>query len=167
MNKPNGEGYLRIWTTTAGNALPVPGVAIRIEDEGGTVLHVLRTGESGLTPVVALPAPPAAESLKPDTVGKPYASYYLTVEMPNYQPVQSLAVPIFDGITSLQPVTLLPITTTGEIPADSPYLLYPRVPYERPDDDRDDEREGSDPLVDEPDDYMDDNDLPGFGRGGQ
>ncbi len=167
MNTPTGEGYLRIWTTTAGSALPVSGTPVRIEDEGGGLLHVLRTGESGLTPTVTLPAPPAAESLTPSTndKGKPYASYYLSIDMPGYQPVRSLAVPIFDGITSLQPITLLPITAAGEVPLDSPYLLYPRVPYERPDDDN----QSSEPDDHDPDedDYMDDNDLPTYGRSSQ
>ncbi len=169
MSEQNGKGYLRIWTTTAGSALPVTGVAIRIEDEAGNLLHVLRTGESGLTPTVTLPAPPASDSLKPDTAGKPYAAYYLTIDMPEYQPIRSLAVPIFDGITSLQPVTLLPLTAGGAASNDSPYLLYPRVPYERPDED--DEpydtptRDPDDGVEDAPDnDYLDDNDLPDYGR---
>ncbi len=166
MSEQKGKGYLRIWTTTAGSALPVTGVAIRIEDEAGNLLHVLRTGESGLTPTVALPAPPASDSLKPDTAGKPYAAYYLTVDMPGYQPVRSLAVPIFDGITSLQPVTLLPLTASGSAAPDSPYLLYPRVPYEGPAD-KDDSYDAPtrDPDDGAPDnDYLDDNDLPDYGR---
>ncbi len=165
MSEQNGKGYLRIWTTTAGSALPVTGTAIRIEDEAGKLLHVLRTGESGLTPTVTLAAPPASDSLKPDAGGKPYAAYYLTIDMSGYQPVRSLAVPIFDGINSLQPVTLLPLTASGTASADSPYLLYPRVPYERPDeDDNSDDTPTRDPDDLPDNDYLDDNDLPDYGR---
>ncbi|MBQ8641509.1 MAG: hypothetical protein IJ480_04765 [Clostridia bacterium] len=181
MNTMPGKGYLRIWTTTAGGSLPVQGVPVQIRDEAGNVLHVLRTGESGLTPMVELPAPPAADSLRPENTVRPYTPYFVSVELTGYQPVRELVVPIFDGITSLQPVTLLPEAGDGGMPSPSPYLVYPQVPYPRirqgsltPEDPIGTE-DGRRPLSNEPDSediddtvddetYLDDNDLPEYGR---
>ena len=178
------EGYLRIWTITAGGTLPVQGVPVQIREENGNILHVLRTGESGLTPTVALPAPPAAESLTPNGTMQPYTPYYVTVELSGYQPVRELVVPIFDGITSLQPITLLPAQSGTDAAPAAPWLVYPQIPYQRLrqgapeqntriDDPRD--REGRRPIANTPDSedisdrgeetMYDDNDLPEYGRG--
>ena len=179
------KGYLRISATTAGGALPVQGVPVQIRDETGSILHVLRTGESGLTPTVELSAPPAAESLTPG--GEvPYALYLVTAELSGYQPVRELAVPVFDGITSLQPITLVPAQIGGGVPAVQPYLIHSPLPYPRlrqnggiPAELQNDPRgstgvrstdntpDGED-VPDMPGDtelFWDDNDLPEYGRG--
>jgi len=133
MNRTNGnrkKGFLRIWATTAGQSLPVQGVPIRIYDESGKLIHVLRTGEGGLTPTVELAAPPAAESLSPGGNSRPYTSYTVVAEMPGFQPVRDLTVPIFDGITSVQPLQLLPASGGGETGNTPPVLLYPENMYE-------------------------------------
>jgi len=180
MNEMPGKGQLRIWTTEAGGSLPVRGVPVQIRNEGGELLHVLRTGESGLRPTVALPAPAAADSQRPGSAARPYADYIVSVEMPGYQPVRELTVPIFDGITSLQPITLLP-AAAGSTPQGQPYLVYPEVPYSRlrqgsvTPEDPVNERDGRRPLTNPPDSedipdfdegeaFLDDNDLPEYGR---
>ncbi|MBR4961519.1 MAG: hypothetical protein IKY52_11535 [Clostridia bacterium] len=178
----SGKGYLRIWVTEAGGALPVRGVPVQIRDEAGNTLQVLRTGESGLTPTAELPAPPASESQRPESSTRPYAAYRVFVEMPGYVPVRELSVPVFDGITSLQPVNLLPLSGTGEMQTPSPYLVYPQEPYQRirqgsttPEDPLQPE-EGRRPITNSPDsedipnftmeeEALDDNDLPDYGRG--
>lgn len=185
MNHTSSKGYLRIWITTAGGSLPVQGVPVQIREENGNILHVLRTGESGLTPTVELPAPPAAESLTPGAAA-PYALYLVTVELSGYQPVQEMAVPIFDGVTSLQPITLIPQQEGVTVPMPNPYLIHPRIPYQRlrqnggelydiQADPRD--NTGRRPIDNTPDSedvpdmagetelFWDDNDLPDYGRG--
>jgi len=181
MNTMSGKGYLRIWVTEAGGSLPVPGVPVQIREEGGGILHVLRTGESGLTPTVELPAPPAAGSLTPNGSTRPYANYTVHIEMQGFRPVRELTVPVFDGITSLQPVSLLP-QSGGETSGTPPYLVYPQPQYPRirqgtvtPEDPLMPE-EGRRPIVNTPDGeeigdftednetYLDDMDLPDYGR---
>ncbi|MBR5444780.1 MAG: hypothetical protein IKV57_01570 [Clostridia bacterium] len=177
-----GKGYLRIWVTEAGGSLPVRGVPVQIRDEAGNILQVLRTGESGLTPTVELPAPPASESRKPESSVRPYADYRVMIDMPGYVPVLELSVPVFDGITSLQPVNLLPLADPQGSRNAAPYLLHPQVPYQRirqgsttPEDPLQPE-EGRRPIANLPDsedipDFtmeegaLDDNDLPDYGRG--
>lgn len=149
------QGFLRIWITAAGGTVPVAGVPVRILDENGKLLHVLRSGESGLTPTVTLPAPPASESLTPGT--KPYTTYRVAVETPGYAPVPLLPVPIFDGITSLQPVALTPVTDVAQVsgipettplPDDMapPYLVHPQ-------------------SFSGKETFLDDMDLPEYGKG--
>lgn len=150
MNHASPMGFLRVWITAAGGTLPVAGVAVQVRDESGELLHVLRSGESGLTAAVKLPAPAAAQSLVPGA--KAYTTYLVSVEMPGYTPVRELAVPLFDGITSLQPIALLPETQTGAADPPEPYLLFPHAtePYAN--------------LQPEPDsDAVDDIDLPDYG----
>ncbi len=145
------QGFLRIWVTAAGGTLPVSGVAVRIQNEDGDLLYVLRTGESGLTPTVALSAPPAADSLTPGS--KAYTAYHVSVENNEYTPVPPLSVPIFAGITSLQPITLLPRTNVTENEARAPYLLFPKT--------------GENEPVPSDASAMDDMDLPEYGQAEQ
>jgi len=124
-----GKGFLRIWATTAGQSLPVQGVPVRILDGDGKLLHVLRTGEGGLTATVELTTPPAAESLAPGSSQKPYTAYTVTAEMTGFQPVRDLTVPVFDGITSVQPLVLIPASSQGPAGNTSPILVYPEEMY--------------------------------------
>lgn len=140
MNEMDSMGYLRIWITSAGGTVPVQGIPVQVSDGEGNLLHVLRTGESGLTKTVALSAPPADESLVPGT--HPYTNYLVTIEGEGFAPIRELSVPIFDGITSLQPITLLPSTEPHATP--KPYLVLST------------ETEGEA--------YVDDMDLPEYGK---
>ena len=160
------------------------GVPVQIREQNGNILHILRTGESGLTPTVELPAPPASGSLTPGNPASPYTPYMVTVELSGYQPVRELTVPIFEGITSLQPITLLPAGDGAGASAPSPYLIQPQVPYQRlrqgsvtQSDSRMDpqDSEGRRPIDNAPDRedvpdmpgdtelFWDDNDLPEYG----
>ena len=108
-----GMGRLRIRVTEAGGALPVEGAVVTIaeyEDGGdGELLYSLRTDSGGLTETVTLPAPPASDSLKPGA-SRPYALYNVDISYPGYYPVENVAIPVFDRITAVQPVNLLPLS---------------------------------------------------------
>lgn len=127
-NQPSsGSGFLRVIVQTAGGALPVEGASVDIygsdRENGNTgLLYSLQTGIDGLTPPVALPAPPRAESLTPGTP-TPFARYNVEVHKEGYNRVTNLGVPVFDGIVSSQPVLLLPTVQgdeTGESIVESP-----------------------------------------------
>ena len=178
MNTMTGKGYLKIWATEAGGTLPVRGVPVQIRNEAGDLLHVLRTGEGGLTPTVTLSAPAAAGSLQPDSAVRPYAAYRVSVEMNGYQPILEMIVPVFDGITSLQPVALLPATAEEPAGMVPPYLVYPQIPYAGLQGGREaqtDPKDGRRPIGNPPasedipnfvqgEMFLDDNDLPDYGR---
>lgn len=107
------NGYLQVRVNTASGALTVPGATVIISTRGSngevsTVLYSTVTDESGLTPKFALSAPPAYFSNTPDGP-TPYLEYEVRVEKPMYFPMIYQGVPIFEKITTEQPVQLLPV----------------------------------------------------------
>ena len=123
MNARNesGNGFLRVRVTEANGTLPVAGASVRIteypaEDASaeGMLLYSMRTDRDGLTPLVSLPAPPVEDSLKPGSA-QPYALYNISVTYDGYYPVENVGIPIFDRITAVQPVNLLPFTEGDRI----------------------------------------------------
>ena len=110
----SGNGYLKVRVTTVGGTVPTVGAEVVISEysaaDNGTdeVLYTLRTGRGGVTPTVMLPAPRVSESLTPGAV-QPYGTYAIRVTKPGYYPVELAAVPVFDRVTSVQSVDLLPV----------------------------------------------------------
>ncbi len=111
----NCTGSLRVIVRSANGALPVADASVIVTEggaESGAILYTLRTGEDGLTPLVALSAPPRENSLVPDHP-TPCARYNIEVRRAGYGTVMNLGVPIFEGVTSTQPVLLVPIGEGG------------------------------------------------------
>ena len=104
-------GTLSVRTYTAGDALPVPNASVRIfgAEEGNRYsVHSLITDGDGISPTVNLPAPNRKYSLSPSPEEAPYAIYDIEVNADGYVPKLLRSVPIFAGIYSLQPVSLVP-----------------------------------------------------------
>lgn len=111
-----GKGFITVNVRTAGGALPVEGAMITISTSDGinsTVVAVMLTDSSGASEIISLPAPPRSESRSPGN--EPVCSYY-TVDTgrDGYYSVVNTNVPVFDGVTSVQPVFLVPLA--GGIP---------------------------------------------------
>lgn len=116
MNE-SGIGYLRVRVTAAD--LPVSGAAVRIAEypengSDGETLYSMTTDSDGLTEKVALFAPSSDESQTPGYV-QPYAVYNIFVDYSGYYPVEGVGVPIFDRVTAIQPVKLVPLTEEDRI----------------------------------------------------
>lgn len=104
-------GYMMIETTTAGNLLPVIGSQIVIQKQIGDnmfTLYELTTDVNGQTPKVSLPTPDKALSLYPGHRA-PYASYSVVVKNSKYRDVFDEHVPIFEGVSSIQNVNMIPV----------------------------------------------------------
>lgn len=121
------EGYLVVHVTTARGAIPLEGAAVSIrpnEDEDTTsradILYATVTDRDGNTERITLPAPPRQNSMSPGQV-PPYATYHLEVRREGYGMQSFAALPIFSGITAIQPVDLIPLAEDG-----SGNLLLPR-----------------------------------------
>lgn len=105
-------GFLTVRAYTAGEALPVEGATVTVRDGGDGLITeeiVRQTGRSGQTEPIALPAPSAMDSQSP-SLTRPYAIYDVTVTHPRFYPFRATGVPVFAGITSLQPVNMVPLT---------------------------------------------------------
>lgn len=110
-------GWIQVTARTAGNALPLEGVSVLILKDKGMdtdLLMSLVTDSSGSTPKVRLPAPPISGERS-----QAYSTYEIRAFLPGYTRMESVSVPVFSGITSIQAFELvpLPIGTGDEQPA--------------------------------------------------
>lgn len=119
---PTSYGNLRIRAFTAGGALPVADAVVRIRganEDNRSLAFSLVTDIDGVTEGLALPAPDAKFSLTPDPLEAPYSMYDIEISAKGFIPRIIYGVQIFSGINSLQPVNLIPISST-------PPINYPR-----------------------------------------
>ena len=111
MDSAENNGYLIVNVVTARGAIPVPGATVTIYDtsvEGKPVVAVIYTDASGKTEKIALPAPARSLSEQPGNT-KPFATYMIQIKKDGYYPVTKIDVPIFTGVTSIQPVDMMPL----------------------------------------------------------
>lgn len=111
MNSSIGTGFLKVRVSTARDALPIAGATVRISpgDGDGGVLYTLTTNMSGETETVRLSAPPAYLSESPGSA-QPYSKYNVEVIKDGYISTLNLDSPVFDGIVSVLPVSLVPLS---------------------------------------------------------
>lgn len=128
MGAETGTGYLIVRVSTARGAIPLENATVNVRaaalpdgakrEEGargeGELVAALRTDRDGLAPRLALPAPPRAMSQSPGN-GRPYALYDIDAALAGYASNYYQNVPIFDTVTSLQTVELIPLPE-GERP---------------------------------------------------
>ena len=122
-----GTGYLKIRAASAGGAFPAEGVTVLVYDSDGTIIASLRTDSSGLTKTVSLPAPPISLSQAPDPPALPFATYTVTATKEGYAPVEDYSVPVFDSVTSIQGVNMIPLSVPYP-PLSSPSQLTVETP---------------------------------------
>ncbi|MBQ7124840.1 MAG: hypothetical protein IJO00_00620 [Clostridia bacterium] len=113
-----GRGYITVSVRTAGGAIPVEGASITIKSSNGReskIVAVMITDSGGTSDIIALPAPPKENSLSPGK--EPVCSYYtIDTDRVGFYSVINSNVPIFDGITSVQEVLLIPIAGGNGVP---------------------------------------------------
>lgn len=123
MEQTNSSGYLIVNVYTARGAIPLKDASVTVSyenPENSSVAAVLKTDMSGKTAKAELPAPNRELSEVPGNT-KPYATYTVTVEKDGYYSVTNTGVPIFSGVTSIQPVEMLPL---AEYNSDTVYPRY-------------------------------------------
>ena len=120
-------GFLTVKVTTANGAIPIENAAVHIsgydpKDEGtdtGDAIYSLRTDLSGRTDTVALNTKDAVLSNTPGNI-TPFSTYNITVTADGYYESEKINVPIFQGITSIQNVELIPLSEFAD-----PYSATP------------------------------------------
>ena len=127
MSNPSGQGYLVVHVTTARGAIPLEGaqVSIRSEEPNSApprsdVIATLVSGSDGNTPILPLAAPPRSDSMHPGSAKKPYALYIAEIRLEGYSDQSYSGIPIFDGITAIQPANLIPLPENGQTDGFSP-----------------------------------------------
>ena len=133
MESTQNNGYLIVNVVTARGAIPVAGAKVTVYDNASDAnppVAVIYTDSAGKSEKLELPAPSRSLSEQPGYV-RPYATYLIEVDKEGYYPVTKNDVPIFTGVTSIQPVDLMPL---AEYDSDSVYPRYGLVTdeYENP-----------------------------------
>ncbi len=104
-------GYLRVFVTTGKGALPIPNAQViitrNVNDEE-LLEQAARTDNSGYTPIFILPAVSSIYSQTPDPQN-PYTFYTIYVRADGFYPTRLREVPLYGGITAMQPVDLIPV----------------------------------------------------------
>lgn len=116
---PQGTGTLLITVRTADSAIPVEDATVTITEDtpsGTNLIGILKTDENGEIRPLVLPAPMG------DPNGKqvPFSKYSARVQAEGYRTEQSVDIPIFAGIASMQDFLLIPLPAseaagTGDI----------------------------------------------------
>ena len=114
LQNEKNYGTLIIWAQSASEAIPIEGatVVVRLARENGEsdLFRVLATDESGLTAPFRIETPAPSESLSPGGK-KPYSEISTEVTATGFYSVINTGIPIYPGITSIQPVRMIPIPT--------------------------------------------------------
>ncbi|WP_458408093.1 hypothetical protein [Anaerotignum sp.] len=103
-------GTLIFQVTGGQGAFPVAGATITLTkqlNDSQRLSFTITTDESGRTPPLSLPAPSRELSQRPGN-GIVFAAYQAEISAPNHVTTEIRDLPVFDGITTIQPVSLSP-----------------------------------------------------------
>ena len=109
-------GTLLFQVTGGQGAFPIPNAKVNITkilDDRLSLSITVLTDESGKTLPLSLPAPSKTFSQSPNN-GIVYASYEAEVTAEGYLPTEIRNLPVFDDVTTIQPVNLT--TDFGQTP---------------------------------------------------
>lgn len=110
----NGDyGELVINVRSGNGAFGIPGVHVTVYNLGENgernIISILETNESGITPIITLPALPEAFTQQPGREGDKATRYFIKSEKEGFYTVENDYVPIFSGVRAIQNVELVPV----------------------------------------------------------
>ncbi len=117
-NRGSGTIVFRVYT--AREALPVENAVCKVTKNFNGEVHTfytLVTDESGKTPTRPLPAPSKELSQQSGNLIQPFSLYDALVTREGYADVELKEIPVFDGVSSVQQVSMIPaprMNITGE-----------------------------------------------------
>ena len=115
----SGQGRLVVNVTTIGGLYPVKNAIVTVFKGGADNMEMIaqfNTDESGKTPAFTLPAPPAALTENPQNTVRPYAFYNILTQADGFIDNINYNAAIFDGVTSLQNVNMIPLSKENNQP---------------------------------------------------
>ncbi len=125
MNSEN-IGFLQVAVKTADGALPVPEASVNIyeylpstQGQSGKLIYSLVTDENGNATKVGLEAKSKELSMIPGN-DTPFTAYSVSVSKDGFYNSYHTNVPVFEGITSIQPVYLIPLLEYAQSDDDFP-----------------------------------------------
>lgn len=111
----NYYGRLIVQTTSARNAIPIVGATVvvrEILDDGTSrLISVMNTDADGKTQPLEISTPSPSESLSPGGA-KPYTDVSIEISADGYYGIVNTHVPIYPGVTSIQPAWMIPVSSS-------------------------------------------------------
>ena len=104
----SGMGFLQVITYTARQATPIAGARVTVfrpSAKGDILISSGETNDDGKTPLLSLPTGTASGG----GFAAPFSLYNVSVTAEGYMPRNYLPAQIFDGITALLPVEMVPL----------------------------------------------------------
>lgn len=108
----SGKGYILVNVRAGDEATPIEGATVMVTaivNGSRLILAEGLTNSSGTTEKFAVPAPDIVHSQAPDAVKRPYNLFDVSVTASGYFNARSVDVPVFDGITSVQNFSMIPV----------------------------------------------------------
>ncbi len=111
------NGFLRVRVYTSGAQIPVEDATVSVTqpaDRGSALLATRITDESGLIPLLSIPAPEREESQQSGTP-LPFDFVDIIVDHPNFERVLVENAQVFAGVISEQNIALIPIEERPQV----------------------------------------------------
>ncbi|MBQ8297834.1 MAG: carboxypeptidase regulatory-like domain-containing protein [Ruminococcus sp.] len=106
------KGYILVNVRTGTDAEPVQNASVKVTAiVNGNRLIIASgvTNNSGITPKFEVPVPDISYSQAPDPAIRPYSLYDISVTAEGFFNARSVDVPAFEGITSVQNFSMIPV----------------------------------------------------------
>lgn len=107
-----GTGFIAVNVRTGDDSAPVEGASVKFTGNHSGKSFILGsavTDSSGKTPLFELPAPETEPLRPPGSGNRVYSMYDISVTAKGFFNVRSVDVPVFDGITSVQNFSMIPL----------------------------------------------------------
>lgn len=105
-------GYILVNVRTGDESSAVEGATVMITaivDGKRLIIASGQTDMSGTAPLFSVPVPDISNSQKPDPEIRPYSLFDVSVTAEGFFNARSVDVPAFDGITSVQNFSMIPV----------------------------------------------------------
>ncbi len=112
-----GSGSIIVNATAVRGLYPVQNAKVTIFTGTADNMKIIAeefTDISGKTPLITLPSPSSVYTDAPDPSQRPYAFYNIRTVADGYIPTDNYNVTVFDKVTSVQNVSLYPVTSAPE-----------------------------------------------------
>ena len=128
---PSAQGQLQVYLVAQRTQKPVSGAAVEITYEGDPDSEVRRytTDESGMTPLIELPAPNLEYSTQ-FSEEQPYSEYTIRIRAEDYEDAEVAGTEILPGVVAIQKIELMAATAeeTFERIVIGPHTLFGDYP---------------------------------------
>lgn len=106
------KGFIEVNVRTGNQSEPVGGAYVEVSavrDGKRLLIATAITDESGITRLFEVPAPETSFSQVPAPSERPYSLYDISVKADGFFSTRSVDVPVFEGITSVQTFSMIPV----------------------------------------------------------